>query len=514
MRLPALVWFRVTSPALIFLVAGTACAPDSAGPHGSLTGRLAIRPVFATAGTAAAGGVVEIAKTRVVLQREDGNAALDTLITVTPGTDSIRLDVTVALIQSNEAFALTLEFITPSGEVAFRGGPVEVRPVSSGDAPPIQVDVIIVYVGVGADAASVRIANSQLSLAFGDTATLTAEALNAQGQVIAGTPIAWGSLDTTRATVPDPATGRVVAGAVEGPARITATLLTGPADTLVASVVTTLVGDLTLLFHASGISDFFDGDSLESGRFFEVVDPVAMTVFSPLQVSRGTQEVTGLGYDPINNLVYVSDRDCRLIRVDPATGVEEAVGDTAASGTFCGEGGSGGYFKGLAFEPGTNRMLGAVVPEYSDGQLYEVDPLTAMATPLGLVVTAAGDTLDGFNGMSFQPGTGVLYVAGHLRGDALRDRYLMTVDVATLTATPIGLLSENGVASITFTSGGTLYAVTGDGAITPESLWTVNPATAALILVMPLGHGDDGEAIVGIPVQTVGAAAGAAAAGR
>jgi hypothetical protein len=60
--------------------------------------------------------------------------------------------------------------------------------------------------------------------------------------------------------------------------------------------------------------------------------------------------------------------------------------------------------------------------------------------------------------------------------------------------TPIGPLAEQ-VASIQFTSTGVLYAVTGDGSTTFETLFTVNKSTAAMTLAYPLGNGSDGETI-------------------
>jgi hypothetical protein len=46
-----------------------------------------------------------------------------------------------------------------------------------------------------------------------------------------------------------------------------------------------------------------------------------------------------------------------------------------------------------------------------------------------------------------------------------------------------------------FDSAGTLYAVTGDGATTGETLYTVNTTTAAMTFFLTLGNGSDGEAI-------------------
>ena len=475
------------------------CLADSSGPPDTGSARLAFVPVFQSASA----GIVDLDKVHATLRRLGADSVFaDTLVQIPPEADSLVLEWPILLLTADRTFLLRLAFITAAGDTAFIGGPVQVTAETDPNVPVVPTDVGVTYVGVGANAASVRITNPGAIVLFGASVTLTAEALDAQGQAIAGTPIAWSSLDPALATVPDPAVGTVVAGTQAGPARIVATLLTGPADTLAVSVVST---DLRLLFHASGISTFSDPDSLDSGRWFEIVDPVAMVVFPPLAVSRGDEEIVGLAYDPVTNRVFATDRDCDLFNVDPATGVETLVGNTSGDTTSRCSGQDPWYLKGLAFEPGTGRLLGGVTPEFSDGRIYEVNPVTAGVSMIGQVFTTAGDSLDGYNGFAFHPATGVLHVLGHLAGDALRTRYLMTVDVATLTATAVALLPERGVADITFTSDGTLYAVTGDGADTPESLWTVALTTAAMTLVMGLGNGDDGEAIVAVPVQ--GAAA-------
>jgi hypothetical protein len=476
----------ILSLALPLLLGLTACG-ESSGPDG-LAGRLAIRPVFSSAGAA---GIVDIASTRIRLARVGGGLALDTVVVVPPGADSVTLVAQVALNSSNESFVLTVAFITPAGDTAFVGGPITIQ-VGLGAGAPVPVDIPTTYVGVGANAAGVRITNRGAFIPAGGSTTLAAEAFDSLDQVIPNTPIAWRSLDPA-ATVPDPAVGLVVGSLTGGSARIVAALLTGPADTLTAQVG---AAGLTRLFHASGISDFIDPDSANSGRWLEIVDPLAQAVFPPLATSRGLDEIVGLAYDPTINRVYATDQNCQLISIDPANGAETGVGYTGGGIDTCG---GVGYLKGLAWDAAGNRLLGGVTPEFGDGVLYAIDPTNAATDSLGQVVTTQGDSLDGFNGFAMQPSTGILYVIGHRRVDALQTRTLMTLNVATFTATIIAQLPQSGVAGITFTSGGILYAVTGDGGQSPETLWTMNLTTAAMTLVMPLGHGDDGEAIVAVP---------------
>ncbi len=209
-----------------------ALACSDAGPDAPSTARIALAPHFQST----AAGIVEIARIRVQLFRTtDESLALDEVVDVAPGADSVALDLKVLVLSPEETFLMLLAFITPAGDTAFRGGPVEVTPTGEG-AAPVPIDVPVVYVGVGANAASVEILTTGVVLSVGQTAELTAQALDAAGSPIPGTPIAWSSLAPTLVSVPDPAVGLVVAGVQPGRAEIVATLLTGPVDTAVVTV--------------------------------------------------------------------------------------------------------------------------------------------------------------------------------------------------------------------------------------------------------------------------------------
>lgn len=105
-------------------------------------------------------------------------------------------------------------------------------------------------------------------------------------------------------------------------------------------------------------------------------------------------------------------------------------------------------------------------------------------------LTLAGFTVDGTNGLAIDPTTGTAWVVVNNSGV----RRLCTVNQGTGACTQIGQLSDV-VASIAFTAAGVLYAVTGDGAAVPETLYTVNKTTAAMAFAKTLGAGFDGEAI-------------------
>lgn len=212
-----------------------ACTGDAVEPRVEPTIRLAVVPVFATGAT----GIVDIGTVQARLTRvADGAVALDTSVAVAPDADSLELEMRVAVVSGDDRFLLTLAFLTPAGDTAFVGGPVEIRPTTGTE--PVAIEINVVYVGTGADAVAVEITNAPATAVLDDTLQLTAQALDGSGEPIAGTPIGWRSLDTTRARVPEPAVGLVVTGPETGAARIVAELLTGPADTATLEVVVDL----------------------------------------------------------------------------------------------------------------------------------------------------------------------------------------------------------------------------------------------------------------------------------
>ena len=228
---------------------------DSAGPGGERTATFAIRPVIET-GVA---GIVPLARARVVLTRTSNEVAYDNLFDIPPGADSLTLTLEVPVFSPDEVFTLTVAFIDTAGDTAFRGGPVEVT-ASSGSgsggsgSTSTPIDLPITYTGVGVDAVAVEIEPPIGAILFGDTVPVQAVARRADGTAIPGTPIAWRSLDETRATFRAPSNGPpqyagdVIAQLQRGDARLVAQLLTGPADTAsllvqpVPSAIATVAG--------------------------------------------------------------------------------------------------------------------------------------------------------------------------------------------------------------------------------------------------------------------------------
>lgn len=202
-------------------VNGTPTGPGDVG-----SAQLSLQPLPAPAGP----GGVAIAGVRVSLERiADGSTAVDTTVVFPADADSLMLDLTVPLGSFVEQFTLTLLALDADGLDVFVGGPT---PLVLTSGAPATIAPLLAYVGPGADAASVRALNADTALFYGESITVDAEAIDATGTPIGGTPVLWRSLDGLVAGFPDVSTPVVQAGQQRGLARIVASLYTGPADTV------------------------------------------------------------------------------------------------------------------------------------------------------------------------------------------------------------------------------------------------------------------------------------------
>jgi hypothetical protein len=133
----------------------------------------------------------------------------------------------------------------------------------------------------------------------------------------------------------------------------------------------------------------------------------------------------------------------------------------------------------------------------TDGFLRRVNPLTGATLSSVQLVTTTALNVNGCNGMSRDPVSGQLYAIVRVAGTGTTRR-LATIDPATGTVSLIGPLNDN-FSSIAFRADGVLFAVTGDGATVPETLYTVAVGSAVATFAMTLGNGSDGEAIAFAP---------------
>ncbi|MBI4638975.1 MAG: hypothetical protein HY727_21770 [Candidatus Rokubacteria bacterium] len=127
----------------------------------------------------------------------------------------------------------------------------------------------------------------------------------------------------------------------------------------------------------------------------------------------------------------------------------------------------------------------------SDDLLRVIDPTTG-ATLSSVPMTLSGATVEKALGLATHPATNQLWAILKLLGNPLRE--LAIVDPATGVATSIGNTGDS-FAGIAFDCDGRLFGVTGDGASTPETLFTLSTTDATPTLFASLGRGDDGETI-------------------
>jgi hypothetical protein len=134
-----------------------------------------------------------------------------------------------------------------------------------------------------------------------------------------------------------------------------------------------------------------------------------------------------------------------------------------------------------------------------------VDPLTGDELSFVSIVVP-NETYASGNGLATNPLTGDLYAAVKFSGQSGPGRNLILINPNTGAATSIGNM-EQPIASLAFSSSGTLYGVTGDclngcgGVAIGETLFIINTSTAALTQVQTLGNGTDGEAIAFNPTD-------------
>lgn len=131
------------------------------------------------------------------------------------------------------------------------------------------------------------------------------------------------------------------------------------------------------------------------------------------------------------------------------------------------------------------------VSPYQDS-IWMIDTTTLMSILPGVALTSSTGTVTGCNGLAEQPCTGILHVVFKVSG--VTGRLIGTVNPSTGVITTIGNTGDN-VAGITFGDQDKLYAVTGDGATVPSSLFKVNLSNAAMTFFTAFGAGSDGENI-------------------
>lgn len=222
------------------------------------------------------------------------------------------------------------------------------------------------------------------------------------------------------------------------------------------------------LYHGSGINlvNTFDG------QIFESIDPSDLSIVAiPLRAEL--DEVTGLSFSTALGEFFATTMDSELAQL-------------ATDGSVSLRGILDHLAGGLAYDEATSTLYSI---ELNNATLREIDPANG-STLTSIAITLTGETINGGAGLALDPLSGALFALLKLNVGQV----LATIDPATGAATGIGSPGDS-FAELAFGASGTLYAVTGDGAVDPEMLYTLSTSDATPALLMTLGNGGNGEAI-------------------
>jgi hypothetical protein len=202
------------------------CFGESTGPE-FRRGRFAVAPRFQSHHAAS---MVDFNRVRILIRRPGpGTTALDTVVFFPAGQSELQLILEVPIEGTSETFSMSLALINSAGDTVFRSGPDAIT-ASSNALTPSSASPTLRYTGVGSDAAGVRFVGAPAAAFFQDTVILVAEAFDAGGAAIPGTPVAFElatpAVDSFRLRIPDAAEGRVVVREQRGNAGVRAALLT------------------------------------------------------------------------------------------------------------------------------------------------------------------------------------------------------------------------------------------------------------------------------------------------
>jgi hypothetical protein len=229
---------------LLVLAAGITCTESPTGPRKSgVYALVGMSPVFSQAATRIyqrlASFELEIDNVHIRLERENGEVAVDTVVAITAGQDSIVIKLSVEILEgSQEQFEATLEF-RDGTQVLFSG--TQTITAALGFAPPAAPPITVEYTGPGATVTTLDV-QPDTTISGLDDIQMRAIGRNANEQLVANLNLEWsvdnanlGSMTTAGVFQP---TG------TSGTATITAELPTGiqaSATVTIASPPTTVV---------------------------------------------------------------------------------------------------------------------------------------------------------------------------------------------------------------------------------------------------------------------------------
>ena len=169
---------------------------------------------------------------RLQLKYENGETAIDTVIAILPGQDSVVIDVAVPMPRPQELFEAVV-FLLDSDVVLF-AGTQDIPAKRGGDLtsrPPV---IAMTYQGPGAATTAFDIGPADTTILASDSIAFSGHGIDAQGQVVQGLAVAW-SVGDSRGTISPTGVFRPVGG--RGSAYVIGRLPTGLRDSTLVQFV-------------------------------------------------------------------------------------------------------------------------------------------------------------------------------------------------------------------------------------------------------------------------------------
>ncbi|HVU65402.1 MAG TPA: hypothetical protein VHC70_15580, partial [Phycisphaerales bacterium] len=240
------------------------------------------------------------------------------------------------------------------------------------------------------------------------------------------------------------------------------------------------------LYHSSG----------NGTATFSIINLAANTTTA---LGDATGEMFGMGYSAGQGVMYGSDIDSNLFRIDLSNGSRTMIGleNLPGYGTI--------DVRGLAIIPSRPTTEVCYGSDSQSNRFYQINLDTGAATHL-VAVVLPGFTVYGVNSVTASPVDGSVWGVVKTASSGSAGRKLCRIDPATGNATLVGAGADLplGFSSLSFNPGGVLYGMTGAGGTPASTLYTLDTTTGVPTVVYgPVISGPDGEVIAFGPGGTL-----------
>ena len=225
---------------LVLAVGLGSCSDTPNAPVKTATSRsrILLAPRFSSEASAVYAQRSEIAgvqfdRVRVRIVRPPSEVVVDTTIVFGPNSSPVTLDLNVEARQAGEVFDGSIDY-TSNGTVVFHGQ-TKVQSHAPEEPAPAQQEILIEYVGLGANAARVTLTPATTTIPAQSSFTFAATVTDANNVAIPNVPLLWASSDPSVATLVG--AGTIQSTGKRGTVTITATTLTNKSATASVTVM-------------------------------------------------------------------------------------------------------------------------------------------------------------------------------------------------------------------------------------------------------------------------------------